>query len=44
VVATSRLGVDSEDNEEVAAHNSLEHGLPWGRAVPLMSSSSLRPR
>jgi hypothetical protein len=22
---------DSEDNEEVAAHNTLEHGMNWAR-------------
>jgi hypothetical protein len=29
--ATSWLGVDCEDDEEVAAHNTLEHGLTWVR-------------
>jgi hypothetical protein len=27
--ATSRLGVDSEDDEEVAARNTLERGMTW---------------
>jgi hypothetical protein len=29
--ATSGLGVDSEDDEEVAARNTLERGLTWAR-------------
>jgi hypothetical protein len=29
--ATSRLGVDSKDDEEVAAYNTLERGLTWAR-------------
>jgi hypothetical protein len=29
--ATSGLGVDSEDNEEVAARNTLERGMTWAR-------------
>jgi hypothetical protein len=28
-VATSGLGVDSEDDEEVAVRNTLERGLTW---------------
>jgi hypothetical protein len=28
---TSGLGVDSEDDEEVAACNTLERGLTWAR-------------
>jgi hypothetical protein len=31
--ATSRLGDDSEDDEEVAAHNTLECGLNWARCT-----------
>jgi hypothetical protein len=29
--ATSGLGVDSEDDEEVTARNTLERGLTWAR-------------
>jgi hypothetical protein len=29
--ATSGLGVDSEDDKEVPAHNTLERGLTWAR-------------
>jgi hypothetical protein len=29
--ATSGLGVDSEDDEEVATRNTLKHGLTWAR-------------
>jgi hypothetical protein len=30
-VATSGSGDDTEDDEEVAAHNTLERGLNWAR-------------
>jgi hypothetical protein len=29
--ATSGLGADSEDDEEVATRNTLERGLTWAR-------------
>jgi hypothetical protein len=29
--ATSGLGVDSEDDKEVAARNTLERGFTWAR-------------
>jgi hypothetical protein len=45
--ATSGLGVDSEDDEELAARNTLECGLTWPRCafdeliLPATSVSSL---
>jgi hypothetical protein len=29
--ATSGLGADSDDNEEVTAHNTLDHEMTWAR-------------
>jgi hypothetical protein len=29
--ASSGLGADSEDDEEAAARNALEHGMTWAR-------------
>jgi hypothetical protein len=49
-VTTSGLDDDSEDDEEVVAHNTLEHGLNWARCtfdeliLPATSVSSLVQR
>jgi hypothetical protein len=33
VAATSERGDDTEDDEEAAVHNTLEHGLNWARCA-----------